>query len=504
VVASTRSDERPSVTAVASREHVLTRSLIVLAVAVLWLRPIGSSFWLDELGTYWVVRRGLRDTIDLALRFQGQSPAYYSIAWAARVIGNGSEIVLRLPSLVAGAVAALFVARLGRTLFGREAGWISGVAFSVTPLVAFSAVDARPYAFAYLGLAAATLSLVRLWESGQRRWSLAYGVAVAATVHFHYLFGFALLGHLLFIVRRWRTMSSGARHAMWAAAIVTALLLLPLVAQVPYLARHAAIPDVPRGDPSIDSFLGILAPVPLVAGALLGWVVARASRPIDIRPSGVEGSLTLSASLWLAPPLGLLLFSLASGINLLWATYARSSAIGSALLLGAAISALHPERARRSVLLTLVIVALLATGGRSHGNQDWRGAAATVNAVVYDPSTPVLMHAAFIEGASVALLADPDYRDALLAQISRYPVEGSIVPIPYDLSPKAERYLEERVLPRVEASHRFVLVTLEPTAPFDVWLEGRLAPFGFEAREIGDHGSVQVTLFERNTNAGTT
>jgi hypothetical protein len=107
------------------------------------------------------------------------------------------------------------------------------------------------------------------------------------------------------------------------------------------------------------------------------------------------------------------------------------------------------------------------------------------------------MHAAFIEGASVRLLDDPDYREGLLAQVSRYPVEGSIIPIPYNLSAQAERYLEERVLPHIVTRDRFVLVTLEPIAPFRVWLDARLGPLGFESRRIGEHGSVQVTLFER-------
>lgn len=87
----------------------------------------------------------------------------------------------------------------------------------------------------------------------------------------------------------------------------------------------------------------------------------------------------------------------------------------------------------------------------------------------------------------------------LLAQISRYPVRGSIVPIPipFDLSPDAKRYLEDRVIPELELTDRFVLVAVESIAPFEARFEGRLRPDGFTSRQVGSHGTVQVTLFER-------
>jgi hypothetical protein len=201
--------------------------------------------------------------------------------------------------------------------------------------------------------------------------------------------------------------------------------------------------------------------------------------------------------IWLGPSIALLVLSTASGINLLWPTYTRASAVGSALLLGGALASLEPAGARRVAVLVLVLVGLLASGGRWHSDQDWRGAAAEVNALVKDPSTPVLMHAAFIEAANVPLLDDPRYRTPLLAQLTRYPVGGSLIPIPYNLTPDARRYLETRVVPIVSATDRFVLVTLQGIAPFETWLEARLGRLGFESREIGEHGSVQVTLFER-------
>ena len=37
---------------------VLTRALLALCIARLWLMPLASSFWIDEMGTVFVVRMG--------------------------------------------------------------------------------------------------------------------------------------------------------------------------------------------------------------------------------------------------------------------------------------------------------------------------------------------------------------------------------------------------------------------------------------------------------------
>src|SRR5437762_1489374 len=72
--------------------------LTALVVAALWIRPMFSSLWLDELGTWWVVKDRFSDAVERAFTYQGQPPLYYSIAWLARAIGGHSEFVLRLPS----------------------------------------------------------------------------------------------------------------------------------------------------------------------------------------------------------------------------------------------------------------------------------------------------------------------------------------------------------------------------------------------------------------------
>lgn len=489
--------ERPETTArVRLPDDWLPGALVGLALAVLWIRPIGSSLWLDELGTYWIVRRSLSDAIDLSWRFAGQSPAYYVIAWVARVLGRGNEIILRLPSLAAAGTATFLLARLAKRLFGSTTAWPSAVVFAVTPIVAFSAIDARPYAFAYLALAGATLTLVILLQDGGYRWSIAYGICAASVIYFHYLFGFALLGHVPYALVH----GSGRKRYVSLGAAIGSALVAPLAGQVARLVERGRIPDLPLATPTPYTLLTTLLPLSVAVGAMIGWLIARFTAPLRVLPqTETKGGLLLSASMWLAPSLGLLTLALLSGINLLWPTYTRSSAVGLALLLGSALGSLEPEHVRRIVLTVIVIVGLLATGGTRHHAEDWRGAAQKVDALVTDESTPVLVHPAFIESAHVPFLMDPEYRSALLAPLARYPVRGSVILMPYDLTDRTKPYLETVVVPAIERADRFVLFTLSPTIPFREWLDGRLAPLGFRSRLMGEYAGIQVILFERET-----
>ena len=69
-----------------------------------------------------------------------------SLAWVVvRLFGYG-ELALRLPSAIAMAVAAVFVAALGRRLVSPGAGLAAGLLFAVIPDISLYGQDARSYA----------------------------------------------------------------------------------------------------------------------------------------------------------------------------------------------------------------------------------------------------------------------------------------------------------------------------------------------------------------------
>ena len=161
------------------------RVIAVLAVGV-WALPLGSSLWLDETGTFWVIRGSLANTIEAAARYHCQTPAYYVLEWLIRQIAGANEIALRAPSFGAMLITLWLLYRLAVRLGDASQGMPTVIAFAVLSPVAFAASDARPYAIALMFSVASTLALVR-WLDRSDGGTL-YVVLVAAAITVHYLF----------------------------------------------------------------------------------------------------------------------------------------------------------------------------------------------------------------------------------------------------------------------------------------------------------------------------
>src|SRR5438876_11332789 len=114
--AATRASVKSGADTVRRSERRLFALGIAAAAAILWLPPLSSSLWHDEAGTYWVAKEGFAETVDRAIRYQGQSPLYYLIVWVMLHLGGASEIILRLPSLLSLTVTAVLLFRLARKL----------------------------------------------------------------------------------------------------------------------------------------------------------------------------------------------------------------------------------------------------------------------------------------------------------------------------------------------------------------------------------------------------
>src|ERR1700733_15895429 len=92
----------------ASRWPIAT--LLAVSIARLWLVPLPSSFWVDELVTMFVVKHP--GHASFAVAPQVPQSIYYWLPRAALAISGPSEISFRIPSMVAMAVALWLVALL--------------------------------------------------------------------------------------------------------------------------------------------------------------------------------------------------------------------------------------------------------------------------------------------------------------------------------------------------------------------------------------------------------
>src|ERR1700721_2677101 len=107
-----------------SRERVLNLLLgLLLAACItrLWLMPLPSSFWVDEMATVFVVHHP--DHSSFAVAPQVPDSIYYQLARASESLFGVSAVAYRLPSVLLMAIALFLIARLAARLIHPGAAW---------------------------------------------------------------------------------------------------------------------------------------------------------------------------------------------------------------------------------------------------------------------------------------------------------------------------------------------------------------------------------------------
>jgi mannosyltransferase len=144
----------------------------------------GASYWRDEAATMSAAQRPLGNLLRTLGNIDAVHGAYYLLIWVMVKLGGTGELVTRLPSAVAMAVAAVAVAALGGRLVSPRAGLAAGLVFAVLPPVSLYGQDARSYAISVALAAIASYLLVRAMEAGgsggRYRWMTGYAACVAA------------------------------------------------------------------------------------------------------------------------------------------------------------------------------------------------------------------------------------------------------------------------------------------------------------------------------------
>jgi mannosyltransferase len=249
--------------------------------------------------------------------------AYYLVVhFVEEAAGSSTVTVLRLPSVVAMAVAAAFTALIARRLtelagspYPAITGLVAGAAFALLPGVISYAQEARSYAIVTMLAAIATYLLIKAACEGGRWW-LAYGTAVGLCGLFN-IFGLLLLlahGVSILIARRGLPGLSGRRvagvPAGWAFAGTAAVaVLIPVVAfaytQRAALAWMTSPPDIRAAAGSLArSWAGSPHLVWLVFGLAAFGAGAGAVAYRRRRPPLTPGSVALP---WLVLPPAVLL-----------------------------------------------------------------------------------------------------------------------------------------------------------------------------------------------------
>jgi len=478
--------------------------LVALAVLRLWILPLSSSLWLDETVTYWSAYKGIGAAITRSQFFQGQQVVYSLIAALAMRVGGASEIALRLPSVIAAALTAWLLFLLGKELFDREAGIFAVLVYTSFPVVAKeAAANARPYAIGMLLVVAAMLQLVRWMRSGRLRNMAAFVVLSAAVPYLHYLFAVMYLVFFLYCAYvRWSREAPVSRQRLGIAAILILLLILPLLWNALHAKRINAEASFAQTPETIQLFSSLLNPilgVSLLFGLLVGVLVF----------GGCRATLAgLSRSTWLLlvggltiPVFVLYLVARLTPFETFVPRYFLTAVPALALLIGWIVRSMEPARARIIVGTAIVLVSIISFGKipvnqlASLQGEDWRSAAALVRVAGISQNTPVLIRVGLIESAKIRWDINIDHDSPLLSPISKYPVPGRVVLVPYGFDPEAVKYLEDVYSQVLMPVDTFVLIARN--GAMVPWLRGWCLGHGFTALKMGNPEGITVLLFRR-------
>ncbi|WP_131741661.1 glycosyltransferase family 39 protein [Actinomadura roseirufa] len=267
-----------------------------LALAVL-LTGLGTpSLWRDEAATISVARRPLPDILRLLGNIDAVHGMYYLMMHPIIAVFGTNEWALRLPSALAGAVAAGGVAAIGARLCSARAGVLAGSLCTVAPMFSRAGQDARSYALVMALAVLASLLLVVAAQTGSGRWFVAYAAMTA-------LLGIAHLIAALLLAAHGATLLVHARRAVlvrWLAAAGAALTVIAPLAVLASTQQTAISWMRPPGTAELDE----------VVTALTGSFTLIVPITLLIRSRGTAPVVVLALPWLVLPPVVLLTVSL--------------------------------------------------------------------------------------------------------------------------------------------------------------------------------------------------
>jgi len=467
-----------------------------MVIIQLWFGMIGTSFWLDETGTWWIVKDGAAEAVRRAISWSGQSPLFYLVAWLSSRVFGLNEIALRIPSVLAMTGAIYFLYRIAERLYDRASAPV--VAFVFLCAASFYAVDARPYALTLLCLTASSWALIRWLDANRPLDAVLYAITAALVVYAHCILSMGLAAGIIYaFVTVWKE----PRRLAWLI-FLQAMVALVCVPLVPELRRFYATRSAHTftGLPTVGDLLAGFIPCSIAGALILIVWICMAVRG----DANIEGKCTRRAALligtWaLFAPLVLFLLPAFTDLRLFVDRYYSSALPGQALLAGGLLSSIRPRVVRKALLLALGAATILAQGrltAVSHGNEDWRAAGNFIKKEAAS-RVPVLVVSGFVEADDFAKLRNPKLREILFAPQVVYGESERIIRLPNAFDGRGGADLDN-IAAQLENEPRFFLLTAKPNRNYEMWLQGRLGSrcrSGSLRVEERNFGYIRLTQF---------
>lgn len=477
--------------------------LLAACIARLWLIPLRSSFWVDEMVTVFVVRH----PGDPSFAPAPQVPAsfYYWLPGIAHRLLGESEIAWRMPSVLAMGIALYLIARIAARLIDPRAAWFTVFACLGLHGMNYFAVDARPYG---LGICVGALSvwlMIRWLDSGRWTDGAAFAVAAAFIWRIHLLnWPFYLVLAIYTVLRLARRETKAGRGQAAALFALLGTALAPVALNALFILHQAGahviaeLPGFREFEHAVRwSLVAICGAGAWLAGRVFKWKAPHARLP--------GTSLALMAMWWLGQPLAIFLFSRITGNSAFITRYLSLALPGTALMAAAAAARFIPAERWGSVSLglgagVLLLMGQWGTAEVRHDNSDWRGAAREEVKVATSAEMPVICLSPFVEARLPVWTPDYHLPGFLYSNLSYYPLKGSLYLFPFGAAAAdGESYAAKLTGETLARSGRFVIFGANKF--WREWFARRPELQGWRNR-LEMFGDVQFVIFDAPPSAG--
>jgi hypothetical protein len=474
------------------------RILILCAAALLlaWLPRLRWGFWTDEAGTFWMACKGWREAIGRTATWPGQSIPYSVLASFFVASGFWKEPLLRIPSLLASAIAAWQLKRVAELTINRGAGWLAVIPLICAPDMVNFGTSARPYALALAASIASFRYLLEWRQSPDRKSAVKYLIASALTLQFHYLFGFIFVIQAVFLAG---CVALGKRFGAGlplAAAILLPASMLPLAGALRSTAQHAdsfarAVP------PTFAQLLQSCFPPALLMTTALGLLLLLISagnprwRPAPLQPEFV---LLLATWATLAPVIFFLVARL-TGQSVFASRYLLFTLPAPVLFIVWVVCGFERQEWRFLILLAIFAGTVLHPGSLllafRESASSWREPLRLIAARSGEEAPPVFVTSGIADSSWLNWKIQDPSTSGLYAPLTAYPIPNRAIGLPFLFGEPVQDFIRQTDF----SSYKSFFLVAAADSPLGDWMSSHLEKLGFRAhiQPINDYVVIQYS-----------
>jgi len=202
--------------------------LLILSLgALLRFYHIGTnSLWFDEVCT--VTFDSFRSWLSNPDYLRWNMPLYFIVTDFVTHFSN-NEVYLRLPGVIFGVIAIIYVYKIGRFCFNKQVALFSSLIISTSSFQIYYSQEARPYSLLMLLGVASTYYMIRALKGTHWKWWTNYVIFAALGLYTHLFMVFLLLVQNLFLLWSWHRKKCISLKIWLFPQVVIFLLFLPIL-----------------------------------------------------------------------------------------------------------------------------------------------------------------------------------------------------------------------------------------------------------------------------------